>query len=89
MFKVELYERIRLAARDDGLGIRALAARFRVHSRDVRAALAAPLPPERRVGVWPSPLTGPHHEWIRGVLRAEPLAPAKQRHTAKRIRGRG
>ena len=88
MFKVELYEQIRLAARDDGLGIRALSVRFKVHRRDVRAALASPLPPARRQGVWPSPLTGPHHDWIRAVLRADLLAPVKQRHTAKRIRDR-
>ena len=88
MFKVELYEQIRLAGRDEGLGIRALAARFKVHRRDVRAALASPVPPPRRPGVWPSPLTGPHHDWIRAVLRADLLAPPKQRHTAKRIRDR-
>jgi transposase len=86
--RVELYEQIRIAARDEGLGLRALAKRFRVHRRDVRAALVSPEPPERRQGSWPSPLSGPHHDWIRQVLRVDLTAPAKQRHTAKRIRDR-
>jgi transposase len=86
--KVELFEKIRVAARDENLGKRALARRFKVHRRDVTAALACAEPPERRQGAWPSPLTGPHHDWIRGILRADITAPAKQRHTAKRIRDR-
>jgi transposase len=86
--KVELFEQIRIAARDENLGMRALAKRFKVHRRDVRAALVSPEPPQRKAGSWPSPLTGPHHEWIRGVLRADLSAPPKQRHTAKRIRDR-
>jgi ribosome-binding protein aMBF1 (putative translation factor) len=47
--KVELYEKVRLARRDEGLSIRALAARFGVHRRDVRAALASPEPAPRKV----------------------------------------
>ena len=86
--KVELFEQIRIAARDEKLSTRALAKRFRVHRRDVRAALVSPEPPERRQGSWPSPLTGPHHDWIRQILRADLNAPAKQRHTAKRVRDR-
>jgi len=43
--KVEVFEQIRLARRDDGLSIRALAVRFGVHRRDVRAALLSPFPP--------------------------------------------
>ena len=86
--KVELFEKIRIAARDENLGKRALARRFKVHRRDVSAALACAEPPARRKGAWPSPLTGLHHEWIREVLRSDLSAPAKQRHTAKRIRDR-
>ena len=86
--KVELYEQIRLVARDERLGVRALAGRFRVHRREVRAALASPVPAVRKVPVRLSPLTGPHHAWIRAVLVADLDAPVKQRHTAKRIRER-
>ena len=86
--KVVLYELIRLVARDERLGVRALAGRFRVHRREVRAALASPVPAVRKVPVRLSPLTGPHHVWIRAVLVADLDAPVKQRHTAKRIRER-
>ena len=88
MSKVELYEKVRLARRDEGLSIRALAARFGVHRRDVRAALASPEPAPRKVPVRSAPLTGAWHAWIREVLVADRDAPPKQRHTAKRIRDR-
>lgn len=88
MSKVELFEQIRLARRDEGLSVRKLAVRFRMHRRDVRAALASPVPPARKAPVRGSPVTGAHVGWIREVLRADLSAPPKQRHTAKRIRER-
>ena len=88
MLKVELYEKVRLARRDEGLSIRALAARFGVHRREVRAALASPEPAARKVPARAAPLTGAWHGWIREVLMADRDAPRKQRHTAKRIRDR-
>jgi transposase len=87
--KVELFEQIRLAERDEGLSIRALAVRFHVHRREVRLALASPEPPPRVLGSrWPSPVSGDWHGWIRDVLVADFDAPVKQRHTAKRIHDR-
>ena len=47
MSTVESYELIRSAWRDDGLLIRELAVRFRVHRRDVRLAINAESPPPR------------------------------------------
>ena len=88
MSKVELYEKVRLARRDEGLSIRALAARFGVHRREVRAALASPEPALRKVPARSAPVTGVWHGWIREVLVADRDAPRKQRHTAKRIRDR-
>ena len=88
LLKVELYEKVRLARRDEGLSIRALAARFKVHRREVRAALASPEPAPRKVPVRAAPLTGAWHDWIREVLVADRDAPRKQRHTARRIRDR-
>lgn len=88
MSKVELFEKIRLARRDEGLSVRALARRFNVHRRDVRAALAAPEPPQRKPPERSAPVTGAWHSWIREVLVEDETAPAKQRHTAKRIRDR-
>ena len=88
MSKVELYEKIRLARRDEALSVRALAARFGVHRREVRAALTSPEPVPRKSPVRAAPVTGEWHGWIREVLVADRDAPRKQRHTAKRIRDR-
>lgn len=88
MSKVELYEKIRLVRRDEVLSIRALAARFGVHRREVRAALASPEPVPRKLPVRAAPVTGAWHGWIREVLVADRDAPRKQRHTAKRVRDR-
>jgi hypothetical protein len=63
---VELYERIVKDNRDEGLGIRALAAKHRVHRRTVREALASATPPERKVPVRVAPALGPWQDTIRG-----------------------
>jgi transposase len=86
--KVELFEQIRLARRDERLGQRGLADRFGVHRRVVAQALASPVPPERKIPVRVAPVTGVWRSWIRDVLVADLLAPVKQRHTAERIRVR-
>lgn len=85
---MELFEEIRLARRDERLSVRALARRFKVHRRDVRAALESPEPPPRKAPARTAPLTGAWHGWIRQVLIDDVSAPSKQRHTAKRIRDR-
>ena len=85
MTRVELYEQIRKASRDEGLGIRALAARFRVHRRVVRQALRTAVPPVRKVPVRTSPVLGPWQGLVRQWLEEDKTAPRKQRHTAHRI----
>jgi transposase len=83
---VELFERIRRDRRVEGLSIRELAERHRVHRRAVRAALASAVPPPRKpyrrrlrpaVDAWA--------EVIDGWLIADRELPRKQRHTARRI----
>jgi len=86
--KVEVFEKIRLAHRDDGLSIRALSELFKVHRRDVRAALLSAVPPERKRPVRSAPVTGEWRAWIKQILVADREAPKKQRHTAKRIHDR-
>jgi hypothetical protein len=86
--KVELYEKIRLAARDEGLGIGALERRFKVHRRDVRAALAYPISEPRKRPVRMSPVSGLWRGWVCEILVADRSAPVKLRHTAARIRDR-
>jgi transposase len=86
--KVEVFEQIRLAHRDDRLSIRALAVRFGVHRRAVREALQSAIPPESKTPARTAPATGEIRPWIKQILIADADAPRKQRHTAKRIHDR-
>ena len=84
--RVELFEQIRRDREREGLSIRALAERHRVHRRAVRQALAAALPPPRRRPEGrPAPKLGPYRPLIDSWLTADREAPRKQRHTSKRI----
>jgi len=82
---VELFEVIRRDKREEGLSVRALARRHRVHRRTVRQAIAAALPPARKLPSRAAPLLGPHQATIRRWLTDDLAAPRKQRHTARRI----
>ena len=85
MSRVELYERIRKDNREEGLSIRALAAKHRVHRRTVREALASAVPPGRKSPEREAPALGPWTLIIRAWLVADRQAPRKQRHTARRV----
>lgn len=82
---MEQFERIRRDARDEGLSIRALATKHKVHRRAVRQALADAVPPPRKTPVRVAPVLGPHVETVRGWLTEDLDAPRKQRHTARRV----
>jgi transposase len=82
---VEQFERIRRDYRDEGLSVRALAQRHRVHRRAVRQALIDAVPPPRKSPERVAPVLGPYVATIRGWLLADLEAPRKQRHTARRI----
>lgn len=84
--RVDLFEQIRRDRDREGVSIRALAERYRVHRRTVRAALESPLPPPRkRPEGRPAPVLGPLRALIDEWLEADRAAPRKQRHTARRI----
>jgi hypothetical protein len=83
--RVEQFERIRRDQRDEGLSVRALAARHRVHRRTVRQALGDAVPPAPKAPVRVSPVLGPHAATVRGWLLADVDVPRKQRHTARRV----
>lgn len=57
--RVELFEAIRRDARLEGLSIRALAQRHRVHRRTVRQVLASAVPRARKPRVFCAPRVGP------------------------------
>lgn len=82
---MQLYEQIRRVREREGLSIRALARRFGVHRREVRAALESAVPAPRKVAVRPSPKLGEFKPVIDGWLEADLKLPRKQRHTARRV----
>jgi transposase len=82
---VEQFERIRRDRRDEGLSIRELARRHRVHRRTVRQALADAVPPARKTPVRTAPVLGPYEDTVRDWLIKDRDAPRKQRHTARRV----
>jgi transposase len=83
--RVELFESIRRDQRLERLSIRELAVKHKVHRRTVRQALAAAVPPERKVATRDAPVSGPYEELIREWLIADKTAPRNQRHTAHRV----
>lgn len=82
---MEQFERIRRDHRLEGLSIRELARRHKVHRRVVRQALASAVPPPRRAAERPAPVFGPYEATVRRWLTEDHEAPKKQRHTARRV----
>jgi len=82
---VELFERIRIDHREEGVSIRALADRHHIHRRTVRQAIAAAVPPPRKPATRATPAIGPQAATIRTWLTDDLTAPRKQRHTARRV----
>ena len=89
MFSVELYGRVRHACHVEGLSQREAARRFGIHRNTVRKMLAFAVPPGyRRTKPRPRPKLDAFAVIIDQILEADLSAPAKQRHTAKRIHDR-
>ncbi|MCA2292828.1 IS21 family transposase [Mycobacterium avium] len=86
--KVEQFAVIRRDHRVEGLSIRALADKHRVHRRTVRQALASAVPPARKVPARVAPRLEPFRAAIDEMLRSDLDAPKKQRHTARRVLAR-
>jgi transposase len=89
MFSVELYGRVRHACHVEGLSQREAARRFGIHRNTVRKMLTFSVPPGYRRTKPPSrPKLEAFTAIIDAILEADRTAPAKQRHTAKRIHER-
>jgi len=82
---VELFEQLR---REYELGtgtVAGVAAKFGVHRRMVRQALASAMPPPRSYPERTKPKLGAVLAFIDAVLEEDRRAPRKQRHTARRL----
>ncbi|MFH0246191.1 IS21 family transposase [Streptomyces sp. HK10] len=87
--RVELFEQIRRDVRlDPSISQRALAAKYGVHRRTVRQAMASAIPPPRKSGQRQFRILDPATGWIDAMLRADLKAPRKQKHTIERIQKR-
>ncbi|WP_433501776.1 hypothetical protein ACQP1K_28800 (plasmid) [Sphaerimonospora sp. CA-214678] len=82
---MELFAAIRWDEKQLGLSIRELATKYGVHRRTVRQALACPIPPERKDPLRSAPVRDSIAHLVDQILKADCLAPPKQRHTARRI----
>ena len=86
--RVELFEQLR-QEHAFGVGtIAGVAAKFGVHRRMVRQAIAGALPPVHRYPPRVQPKLGLVAAFIDQVLDEDRRAPRKQRHTARRIHRR-
>ena len=83
--RVELFEQLR-QEHEFGVGtIAGVAAKFGVHRRMVRQAIAGALPPPHRCPARVKPKLHAVAAFIEQVLDKDRRAPRKQRHTARRI----
>ena len=85
---MEQFAAIRRDHRVEGLSIRALAEKHRVHRRTVREALGSAVPPARKTPQRVAPRLEPFRAVIDDMLRSDLDAPKKQRHTARRVLAR-
>jgi len=85
MTRVEQFESIRRDQRLEGLSIRELARKHKVHRRVVRQAVASATPPKRKATVRRAPVMASYEPTIRAWLIADKDVPRKQRHTARRV----
>ncbi len=86
MYGVELYSKVRMAVLRDGLSQREAARRFGVDRGTVAKMLEHSVPTGyRQTKALRRPKLDAHTAFIDEILRSDPSAPKKQRHTIKRI----
>ncbi|MFW5661588.1 MAG: IS21 family transposase [Oceanicaulis sp.] len=86
MYGVELYSKVRMAVLREGLSRREAARRFGIDRGTVSKMVGHSIPPGyRRAQAQRRPKLDAHAAFIDEILRSDPSAPKKQRHTIKRI----
>jgi transposase len=86
MYGVELYSKVRMAVLRDGLSQREAARRFGVDRGTVAKMVEHSVPPGyRQTKALRRPKLDAHTAFIDEILRSDPSAPKKQRHTIQRI----
>lgn len=86
MYGVELYSKVRMAVLRDGLSQREAARRFGIDRGTVSKMVGHGLPPGyRQAGPRIRPKLDAHAAFIDEVLKADLIAPKKQRHTILRL----
>lgn len=83
--KVGMFAAIQRDRRVAGLSVRALAEKYGVHRRTIRAALDSAFPPARKRPPPKKSKLDPFTGAIDDILTADLDAPRKQPHTARRI----
>jgi hypothetical protein len=87
--KVDLFEQLR-GEHEFGIGtIAGVAAKFGVHRRLVRRAIAGALPPTQHYPERAKPKLGAREAFIDKLLDEDRRTPRKQRHTASSVTRRG
>ena len=81
--RVELFALIRRDARVEGLSVRALAAKHKVHRRTVRQALESASPPERKPSQGVAWRLEPFKSAIDAMFIEDTMAPRKQPYRAQ------
>jgi hypothetical protein len=86
MYGVDLYGLVRRMVMRDGVSHREAARRFGIDRGTVAKMVKHPVPPgyQRKIPVH-RPKLADHVDFIEQVLDADETAPAKQRHTARRL----
>ncbi len=86
MYGVELYSKVRMAVLRDGVSQREAARRFGVDRGTVAKMVEHSVPPGyRQTKALLRPKLDAHTAFIDEILRSDPSAPKKQRHTIQRI----
>ncbi|WP_433376130.1 DUF7677 family protein [Dactylosporangium sp. CA-152071] len=84
--RAELFAAIRADHRREDISVRALSARYQVHRRTVRQALASAVPPPRkRQAPRARTLRNDTQEFIDGIIRQDLQVPSRRRHSVRQI----